>query len=58
MEIDDDMVTYPDQAVLDTASKLRTVLREALGWGDDRDPLPGRGRGAYLTYALELPAPG
>jgi hypothetical protein len=57
LHLDDDHVEFPEQAVRDTAKKLRHALREALkaaGRSCD-DPLPSTGRGEGLAYALSLP---
>lgn len=53
--IDDEAVTYPDQAVKDTAKALRVALRKAAGLGKDHDPLPHISQGKDLAYQLELP---
>jgi hypothetical protein len=55
---DDAQLTWPEQAVKDTAGKLRKALRDALratGESSPGDPLPSTGEGAGLTYHLCLP---
>jgi len=47
-----DTLNWPDQAVKDTARKLRKALREA--FPDIDDPLPSVGEGASLAYRLNL----
>src|SRR5205823_612303 len=48
---------FPDQAVLDHASKLREALTAALrslGVKKPGDPLPSTGKGKDLAYRLDL----
>jgi hypothetical protein len=55
--IDDEKVSFPEQAVRDTAKALRAALRAAVnaaGRSCD-DPLPSVGRGEGLTYSLAMP---
>jgi hypothetical protein len=55
----DNFISNPEQAVKDTASKLRLALRDALrrtGIAELGDPLPSTGQGADLTYQLDLSA--
>ena len=57
LEIDEDEVEFPEQAVKDTARKLRKALRRAVEAAglSTANPLPSEGRGADLTYRLALP---
>jgi len=56
MRINDISVTYPEQVVIDTASELRKVLRNALGLSSKKDnPVPSKGSGDTLAYRLEIP---
>jgi hypothetical protein len=57
MNINDEFVDYPERVIRDTAKNLRKSLKKAIrgaGLNCD-DPLPSVGRGADLTYKLELP---
>jgi hypothetical protein len=53
---DEDAVSYPQQALKDAASALRQALREAIRRRGKipGNPLPSRGKGADLTYRLDL----
>jgi hypothetical protein len=54
-----DAITYPEQAVKGTVSKLRKALCQALQRRSVKvpgDSVPSTGRGADLTYQLKLPA--
>lgn len=54
---DGEVLSSPEQAVKDAATKLRRALREALqrmGIKRPVNPLPSVGRGADLTYQLDL----
>jgi hypothetical protein len=57
LSLNDISVTYPEQAVADTAKKLRASLRQAVGDAGltCADPLPSVGQGKDLTYALKMP---
>jgi hypothetical protein len=57
MAVDDEAVEFPEQVVKDAAKALRASLRqaaEAIGRPVD-NPLPSSGRGADLTYSLNMP---
>src|SRR5262249_10767906 len=56
MKINDQEVTYPEQVILDTASKLRAALTEAARAAglEVKNPLPSVGSGEDLTYRLGL----
>jgi hypothetical protein len=57
MGINDEFLEHPEQAVIDTAKKLRAALREAAKAAclDCKDPLPHTGKGRDLAYRLTLP---
>jgi hypothetical protein len=57
MALDDAIVNNPEQVIRDTARKLRQALRQAIQEAGLTcpDPLPSTGRGADLTYRLDLP---
>jgi hypothetical protein len=54
---DVDLISYPDQAVLDATCALRKALivaLEHLGVSDPKNPLPSTGSGENLAYRLDL----
>jgi hypothetical protein len=55
--IDDEAVTYPEQAIKDTAKSLRAELKKAAAAAGlpCENPLPSKGRGKELTYILAMP---
>jgi hypothetical protein len=57
LSIDDAIVNYPEQVVKDTASALRAALQQAAAAAglECENPLPSKGKGAHLTYILEIP---
>ena len=57
LEIDDEALSFPDQALHDTAKNLRATLRKALMKAGKHcdNPLPSTGKGDDLTYTLAMP---
>jgi hypothetical protein len=53
----DESVEYPDQAIIDTAKKLRAALKKAVAEAGltCANPLPSGGRGMDLSYSLKMP---
>jgi hypothetical protein len=57
LDLDDEFLEYPEQAVKDAAKKLRAALKEALAAAGQpcKNPLPSKGKSEELVYILALP---
>jgi hypothetical protein len=57
MRVNDETVGFPEQVVRDTAKTLRKALRQAVAAAGEecKNPLPSKGRGENVTYALRMP---
>jgi hypothetical protein len=57
MEVDTTYATFPEQVIKDTACTLRAALRAVIKAAGQEcgDPIRSVGKGADLTYSLEMP---
>jgi hypothetical protein len=55
--MDDESLSFPDQAIIDQAKNLRAALKKAVKevGRSCKNPLPSKGRGEDLTYSLAMP---